>query len=298
MDSYTRHPKFYFNDGSIILDVERTHFRVHQSLLNRQSELFESMFSLKQPENATRVDGCLLVELAGDSVSDMEEFFCTVYDPFYFDRLECTSDVDTLIKFISGILRISAKYEMTMIKRKCVSVLLEKFPITLAGCDRIMKSEYRYKTNAIVDAINLAHTANVPEILPWAYYISTHVSVKDLLHDPNLSWKDKALCLAGKERLWHAQKTRTHAFLFDELQSEECSVGCDGRPSVMAWSDSERLRMNPHPLEEYKKWSDLNICMNCQRDFQRRHKEARVWLWETLPELFELGTWNGLRSDL
>jgi hypothetical protein len=81
VESYVRHPKFYFTDGSIILDVERTHFRVHQSLLNRQSELFESMFSLKQPENATRIDGCLHVELAGDSISDMEEFLCTLYDP-------------------------------------------------------------------------------------------------------------------------------------------------------------------------------------------------------------------------
>lgn len=78
---FQRHPKFYFDDGSIILDVERTHFRVHQSVLSRQSELFESMFSLKQPDNAQRVDGCLYVELVGDSVQDMEEFLGTLYDP-------------------------------------------------------------------------------------------------------------------------------------------------------------------------------------------------------------------------
>lgn len=217
----------------------------------------------------------------------------------YFDQLENGNDIDSLVKFISGILRISAKYEMTRIKKKCVEVLLEKFPITLEGCDTIMKSEYRYKTNPLVDAINLAHTANVPEILPWAYYISTHVSVKDLLNEPKLSWKDKALCLAGKERLWNAQKTLTHAFLFDfELRSEQCNLGCSPRPPVVVWRDGERLRSNPHPLEAYTKWSELKICPSCQRDFEKRHREAREKFWEALPAVFELGTWNDLRSEL
>lgn len=188
---------------------------------------------------------------------------------------------------------------MLKIKKKCVDVLLEKFPTTLTGCDSIMKSEYRYKTAALVDAINLAHMASVPQILPWAYYISTHVSTKDLLNESKLSWRDRALCLAGKDRLWHAQKTLTHAFLFEfELRSDQCTVGCSPRPPVVVWRDSERLRMNPHPLEKYNSWSDLKVCPTCQRDFERRHREARQKFWEGLPAIFELGTWDDLRSGL
>lgn len=188
---------------------------------------------------------------------------------------------------------------MKRIKKKCVDILVEKFPTTLAGCDIIMKSEFRYKTMTLVDAINLAHTTNVSQILPWAYYISTHVAVKDLLNEPKLSWKDKALCLAGKDRLWHAQKTLTHAFLFDfELRSEDCSVGCNPRPPIVAWRDGERLRVNPHPLEVHNKWGDLKICPTCQREFEKRHREAREKFWESLPAIFELGTWDSLQNEL
>lgn len=77
----SRHPHFYFEDGSIVLDVKRTLFRVHQSVLARQSDVFRSMFSLKQPDSAPTIDGCPSVELVGDCPKDVEEVLGALYDP-------------------------------------------------------------------------------------------------------------------------------------------------------------------------------------------------------------------------
>jgi len=77
----SKHPQFYFEDGSVVLDVKRILFRVHQSVLARQSEVFRSMFSLKQPDNAPMIDGCPSVELMGDCPKDVEEVLGVLYDP-------------------------------------------------------------------------------------------------------------------------------------------------------------------------------------------------------------------------
>lgn len=97
VESFSRHPKFYFEDGSIILDVECTLFRVHQSVLSRQSEVFRSMFSLIQPDDTPMVDGCPSVQLAGDSSKDVEEFLGTLYDPLCVNKsnLDCVRSSKT-----------------------------------------------------------------------------------------------------------------------------------------------------------------------------------------------------------
>ncbi|EJD35496.1 hypothetical protein AURDEDRAFT_175425 [Auricularia subglabra TFB-10046 SS5] len=45
----SRHGEFWFPDGSIVLGVENVLFKVHRSVLARQSELFEGMFESGTP---------------------------------------------------------------------------------------------------------------------------------------------------------------------------------------------------------------------------------------------------------
>ncbi|KDQ17856.1 hypothetical protein BOTBODRAFT_171570 [Botryobasidium botryosum FD-172 SS1] len=46
-----RHPEYYFHDGSVIILVEDTLFKVHRSMLVKDSSIFGSMFSLPPPES-------------------------------------------------------------------------------------------------------------------------------------------------------------------------------------------------------------------------------------------------------
>jgi len=74
-----RHPEFYFSDGSVVLIVERTAFRVHQSVLARHSEVFSGMWGMPQPKQADLYDGCPCVELP-DSVNDFVDVLRVIYD--------------------------------------------------------------------------------------------------------------------------------------------------------------------------------------------------------------------------
>lgn len=62
----------WFEDGNIVLQVERTQFRLYQGLLAYSSEIFADMFAIPQPTTPGHtVDGCAVVELA-DSARDWE----------------------------------------------------------------------------------------------------------------------------------------------------------------------------------------------------------------------------------
>ena len=218
----------------------------------------------------------------------------------HFDSLPSDADLSKLISFLSGILRISTKYNMTLLRHKCISVLRTKFPATLHGCDDLLSSGYKYASSTIVRAIPLARETNVPEILPWAFYISTNISTDTLLDDPVLSWRDKALCLAGKQKLWEMQKTLTHRFLFEFVKAPGCLLSsCQqrGPQTPMTWKRTEELRENPHPLNEFDEWDSLKLCPKCLDFTQLQHQKGRDQVWKELPRIFLLGSWDEIERE-
>ena len=80
----------------------------------------------------------------------------------------------------------------------------------------------------IVRLITLASPshANVPSVLPWAYYLCTHMDVDDVLKNGVLTWESKALVLGGKEKLWEALKKHSHRMLFQFIPSPSCTSSC------------------------------------------------------------------------
>lgn len=315
-EAIVKHPDFYFPDGSVVIIVEKTAFRIHKYVLARHSEVFSGMWDIPQPPMSDMYDGCPTVTLA-DSKSDFVEVMKVMYDILwvilfcnidhndtestsYFDTLRADSKLKDLINFISGILRISTKYNLVSIRKKCISVLQEAFPSTLAACDSVLSRKYEYVPSEVVRIIPLAREANVPIVLPWAFYLCGHIPVDGIMTNSVLSWRDKALCLAGKERLWEAQKTLTHEFLMHFKPAPGCGSGCQAHfSSGITWKDTEALRLNPHPLEEYKDWGTFpfQLCARCLTAMKQRHKEGREKVWERLPVIFELGTWDEITKE-
>ena len=79
----TQHPDFWFYDGSIILCVQHTLFRVHKTVLSKHSEIFDGLFTLPQPSGEAVIDGCHVVQLYDDKVEDVVDLLKAVYDPSY-----------------------------------------------------------------------------------------------------------------------------------------------------------------------------------------------------------------------
>lgn len=78
----------WFPDGNIIIQAEKTQFKVLRSALAAQSSVFESMFSIPQPPSGEQeaVEGCPLIhvsDLATDIAIALRALFlrgcaCTV----------------------------------------------------------------------------------------------------------------------------------------------------------------------------------------------------------------------------
>lgn len=78
----TRHDKFWFHDGSIVINVDKTLFRVHQTLLSTHSDVFAGLFTIPQPKDQDMEDGCCVVQLH-DSLDDMVDLLNAIYYPSY-----------------------------------------------------------------------------------------------------------------------------------------------------------------------------------------------------------------------
>lgn len=212
---------------------------------------------------------------------------------------------------------------MPKLRAKCIALLEAKFPSTLDGCLALLKSQFQYTPADIVRLITLASPshANVPSVLPWAYYLCTHMEVDDVVQNDVLTWENKALVLAGKDKLWDALKTHSHKMLFQFIASPSCVSNCahkitqqqtmppfgaqygnpvpsgPGCKFTMTLDEAEELRKIPHPLEEYDsdRWKQSSVCARCFAHLGQVHREGRMKVWKELPTYFGLGSWETIQ---
>lgn len=81
--------KYWLDDGNVILQAENTQFRVHRSMLSRNSSVFSDMFSIPQPphmDQGEQLEGCPIIHLS-DKASDVEYLISILYDNTRFDFL-------------------------------------------------------------------------------------------------------------------------------------------------------------------------------------------------------------------
>ena len=89
-ENLTRHPDFWLYDGSIILSVQNTLFRVHQTILANHSQVFADLFTLPQPpplpvsgeEGVRLMEGCHVVDMH-DCAADFADLLHAIYHPRY-----------------------------------------------------------------------------------------------------------------------------------------------------------------------------------------------------------------------
>jgi hypothetical protein len=220
----------------------------------------------------------------------------------HFDSLSANADLDTVITFVSGILRLSTKYAIQSLRQTCIGFLKAKFPTTFADYTTtasIRKPEH-HKSDALMRAMNLAHETSVLEILPYAYYCAARMRTERMLShsSTDISWRDKTICLVGRERLRIAMMSLSHSFLLAFQPAPSCrSFGfCSiARGPHKEWHVLEASK-SPNPLKEYSRWDLLNVCNECVASAQAQHRAGREEVWKLLPDFFELSKWEELRE--
>lgn len=295
------HPDYWLYDGSIVLSVGSHLFRVHKTILANHSEVFSDLFTIPQPEQGEdMIEGCRIVRLHDDE-KDFVDLLNAIYRPDHFDSLSADASLETILTFIQGILRLSTKYIIRYLRQRCISLLLTKFPSTLDGytLKATASNQKKCKSDNVMRAITLARQNNVLEILPYAFYCIARLPHKRILKERpmDISWKDKALTLVGRERLQWAQTSISHVFLLNFQRAPLCqSILCGfARGPHAEWHVLDCMR-SPHPLQPYDTWENLNVCSDCVAYCKIRHLKGRQEVWDRLPDLFELPTWDELKN--
>ncbi|KAF8200006.1 hypothetical protein K438DRAFT_1717457 [Mycena galopus ATCC 62051] len=300
----TRYDDFWFHDGSIVILVDSLMFRVHQTVLSTHSEVFAGLFILPQPPSGTKgqemIEGCHVVQLH-DNADDFVDMLKGIYNPSHFDTLP--DELGDMLTWISGMLRLSTKYMIISLRQRCISILKGRFPTTFANYTAMTSGAHRkhYKSDDVMRTVLLAQECGVCELLPYAYYCVARMGLTRIVADSpaDISWRQKAVCLVGRERLRWAEMSLSHSFLFAFQPAPGCvsPAQCGiARGPHKEWRTLEAAKA-PHPLKRYARWEALNVCAQCVANAQAQHQAGREEVWQHLPVIFELPSWGELEAS-
>ncbi|KAI5896085.1 uncharacterized protein SCHCODRAFT_02614006 [Schizophyllum commune H4-8] len=292
-----RHGKHWCRDGSVVLHVEDTLFRVHQSTLERLSEAFKDLFTVPPPEGEALLDGCPLVRLEGDSSADWETLLDAIYDPIYFVTLEVDihNSVDTSIPTTLRLLRLATKYRIIAFRKTCINLLSVDF-----HSDRLFKvRDPPPPPQNIVLVMIVAHETNALTLLPCAYLLC----VTEL--DENEIFTDVTLPAVLKVNLYHGILGILDALRKDVFPYAHGLAVVENCERFVKCSISALFQPyfhNPHsPCYIFADNLDSReacrtICDVCYKRVSTTFYEGRQKTWERLPEIFGLGKdWDELR---
>lgn len=222
----------------------------------------------------------------------------------YFDKYDTVEIVSQLHSEISGILRLSTKYNILPLRTKAIAQYLTQFPSTLQGWDAA-DSNY-WDLSYIIELIVLFRETNALECLPSTMYICSRFSMYELLHGHehehvNLSSEDNVACIMGREELIQAQEDFSYSFVFKFNPPADCqtsSLCAKGAKRNMHNFHHKRHNLtNMFALQRCTDWSWMQgICPVCMEQAQLLHKSGRRAVWELLPKIFDLGSWEEIEK--
>ncbi|KAF8887171.1 hypothetical protein BD779DRAFT_533356 [Infundibulicybe gibba] len=313
----------WFDDGTIILStiVESIGFRLHRSVLVRHSEIFRNMFEVPQPHaDAEYYEGCQIVQMP-DSCADLTHLIKALYDGADFqDR-----NIEDFFH-LAGVLRLSNKYFIKHLREQAVAYLTRIWSFTLRGHDdmisRALESplvgNLSYPYVHPLHVLNLAREANVDIIVPSALYFLSLYSLADLLRadHPKLmvdypSKPSSELSLADipvYTLMFQYRLDVAHEFIrqfgSNRTPGPSCSTAADctrgfarfgSRLSRSWYMRSSALHYMAQASREIN--HEDTICRHCQRSFQEDVQSYREKVWNNLPSIIGLPSWEDMRTQ-
>ncbi|KAJ7772123.1 hypothetical protein DFH07DRAFT_697061, partial [Mycena maculata] len=303
----------WYKDGSVVLQADATQFRVHWGVLAQHSSFFRDMEGLPQPPGQDNVDGCLVVELAGDSAVDVQQVLKTLYNP----SILFNNEKAIPFPIIASIVRLGRKYDFEDLLRAAVERLTFENPSSLEHYDalrvkdKVVPPRILDYSGLCFDVITLARENHLSSILPCAYYRVITSYDRATLFDgiprrdgtsATLLPIDQRRCVLGRERLLKAQfEVGNTAGWFQLQEIASLDVACT---NVANCNKLRATNLRKHLLAqelialrivETKGWTGL--CAACKEDAALSMNRGRRKVWEELPGFFDLPSWAELKND-
>ncbi|KAJ7159354.1 hypothetical protein C8R43DRAFT_994508 [Mycena crocata] len=299
----------WFEDGNIIIRAQTSLFRLSRGILMRQSPIFADMFVIPQPPDAETMYSCPVAEIP-DAAEDATVFFRALFDSSFFEAYPAS----TTFKIISGILRLSTKYEAGHLRRRALVHLSSAYPMSLAQSDAKalgpdlplwQRPSWVFHSSNTLPVIRLAREIEAEWILPSAFYFLAHfftpaAFVRAVQDDP-LSDSDRFSFLKGSH-LQSLAAINIVRFLWapsvvhDCIQRESCmETKLDAMDCVRA--DFPVYSSVPLAMWAPEDWDRLaELCSVCDKLLREVHKQAREEFWDGLPAMYDLPPWDKLQE--
>ncbi|KAJ6545744.1 hypothetical protein B0H19DRAFT_955336 [Mycena capillaripes] len=291
-----RSPDFWFPDGTVVLQVENTLYRLYRGLLASRSTVFDDTFSIPQPpEEKNEIEGCPVVQLH-DKARDFTRFLKALHNYGYYKACLVSN-----FNELSSVLRLSDKYDVAVLRNTMISILSDLYPKSLdEWVNYQTPAGYTDVESDHILALNLAVKMNIRPVLPVIMYqvccclgLDFIMDGKGRLRINSPEYRKK--CILGYSKLQLADRR-----MLGYLAREEDDGECDSTPDC----DAERLRwisldldsddVDPLAQEDGNSWESFGVCATCLEAAKETYQAAREKLWDDLPSLFELGTWEEL----
>ncbi|KAJ6577801.1 hypothetical protein B0H19DRAFT_1062380 [Mycena capillaripes] len=257
-DTPTRVKDLWFSDGSLVIQADKSLYRVPRSILAARSTVFNDMQSFPQPvEDGETIEGCPVVKLP-DAAADVTCFLRAIFDSSYFETYPTKTDLST----VGSILHLSNKYGVDYLRRRALVHLSSGIPMTYSEDDEESSisdvPDGRDDGPAIL-AIRIARETQALWVLPWLFYIIAETESNEIRK-----------ILAGSSYGTHfAQLRRPNLIPQKQLTNICCDKRCDILPT---------------------------LSRTCYQFLKNAHQEAAQALWDELPEICELPPWEDLKK--
>lgn len=294
-----RHPRYYFEDGTIILIVEGIIFRLYGGLIGRWSEVMKAKIdrAMSNMENQEKLDG-----VPSLVIPDSAEGFTAVLDfAFALDTPPCpSSDFDVII----SALEIAKKYKFDYAFQTAAWHLRKMFPTSLED----FKAEpglITFTGSRAAHVIQAAIDFDLPDLLPFAFYAIATYPWRT--HDPRsahpvfslLSPEDLNRVVSGmghiqEEALKMAFRMHEHGLLKTECSSRVSlhATCARGKPDLI-WVDhsaalNDFLRNPMCQLAIRRRCQFHTLCRFCASAIQEKMAAELAMFYDKLPEIFQL----------
>ncbi|KAF7359171.1 hypothetical protein MSAN_01258800 [Mycena sanguinolenta] len=295
----------WFEDGNVVIEAEDYQFCVFKSFLTTRSPIFKDTFSIPQPEDAERINGCPVLRIH-DSATDAAHFFSAIFNSETFLPAPCP----TTFEKVAAILRLATKYEVEYLRRRALDHLSSGYPTSLAQWREIEPplATFSVLPSDALATINLAREVDCPWVLPAAFYDYCKFTgpaeiFRGTMQDGvllALSDADKQLCLEAREAQREASKDIENFLTAPTLDDCAGAVCLESRLDWMRYLT--KLRQDGcwlDPTEVWDHW-DLfaeHVCEPCLHACQKKYEDARLAVWESIPGMFNLPSWVELEAE-
>ncbi|TDL16693.1 hypothetical protein BD410DRAFT_776904 [Rickenella mellea] len=313
-----QHPTLWFDDGNIVLTTNISRFRVHRGLLSMNSPVFADMLSMPQPDRIEDgYEGLPVVEIS-DNDADFTHLLRFFYDHRYYQ-----GGTETTFEKVSGLLRMSTKYQVDDLRTEIIAHLSLAYPSTLEHYMKAVDPDTQLPLfppfhGQHFAVVHLARETDASILLPAALWRSMCMTTPGILEGTVDSNGTRHMLPPGDIRICMLTKSQIYKKLvrMESMLTKKGRLGCvrqqqNGGSGVAPCTEIATSSVINHfaspglelvddndmfaEMKAFEKWRHL-VCHVCRHAADSTLSSHRTRWWSALPLFFGLPEWNNSQN--